>query len=53
VSYPEAVYRGEPGLTNATLRRAEHEPEIRYASGGVAHYLATGRSTNGQFGLYR
>jgi mannose-6-phosphate isomerase-like protein (cupin superfamily) len=53
VSYPEPVYRGEPGLTNAALRRAEHEPEIRYASGGVAHYLATGASTNGQFGLYR
>lgn len=53
LSYPEPRYMGEPGLVNARLRRAEHEPEVRYASGGTAHYLATGASTNGQFGLYR
>jgi len=53
LSYPEPRYMGEPGLANSRLRRAEHEPEVRYASGGTAHYLATGASTNGQFGLYR
>jgi mannose-6-phosphate isomerase-like protein (cupin superfamily) len=51
--YPDPVYTGEPGLANATLRRAGHEPEIRYRSGGAAHYLATGEQTNGKFGLYR
>jgi mannose-6-phosphate isomerase-like protein (cupin superfamily) len=53
VSYPEPMYLGEPGLVNARLRPAGHEPEIRYPSGGTAHYLATGKSTDGKFGLYR
>jgi mannose-6-phosphate isomerase-like protein (cupin superfamily) len=53
MSYPAPRYLGEPGLANATFRRADHDPEVRYPSGGAAHYLATGASTNGQFGLYR
>jgi quercetin dioxygenase-like cupin family protein len=53
MSYPEPRYLGEPGLTNATYRPADHEPELRYPSGGSVHYLATGASTGGQFGLYR
>ena len=53
MSYPEPRYSGEPGLVNATFRPADHEPEVRYAQGGTAHYLATGGTTNGQFGLYR
>jgi quercetin dioxygenase-like cupin family protein len=52
-SYPEPRYAGEPGLVNATLRTADHEPEVTYPSGGTVHYLATGASTGGQFGLYR
>jgi quercetin dioxygenase-like cupin family protein len=51
--YPEPRYTGEPGLVNATFRPADHEPELRYRSGGRVHYLATGASTTGQFGLYR
>jgi quercetin dioxygenase-like cupin family protein len=50
--YPDPVYTGEPGLANATLRRAAHEPEVRYRPGGTAHFLATGALTGGQFGLY-
>ena len=38
---------------NAVLRPVSQEPELRYVTGGTAHYLATGASTNGQFGLYR
>ncbi len=53
MSYPEPVYLGEPGLVNATYRPSDHEPELRYRSGGTVHYLATGASTSGQFGLYR
>ena len=53
MSYPEPVYLGEPGLANATLRPAGHPPEVRYPSGGTAHFLATGALTSGQFGLYR
>jgi quercetin dioxygenase-like cupin family protein len=51
--YPPPRYEGEDGLVNATLRRTDHEPEVRYPSGGTAHYLATHASTGGQFGLYR
>lgn len=51
--YPEPKYDGESGLANATLRRADAEPEVRYPSGGSAHFLATHHSTGGQFGLYR
>jgi mannose-6-phosphate isomerase-like protein (cupin superfamily) len=53
MSYPEPRYLGDGGLTNATFRPAGHEPELRYPSGGTVHYLATGASTGGQFGLYR
>ena len=53
MSYPEPRYLGEPGLANATFRPADHEPEIRQVNGGAVHYLATGDSTSGQFGLYR
>ena len=53
MSYPEPVYLGEPGLVNAAFRPATHDPEVRYRAGGTAHYLATGASTDGHFGLYR
>jgi quercetin dioxygenase-like cupin family protein len=53
VSYPEPRYDGDDGLTNARFRPSGHEPELRYPSGGTVHYLATGESTGGQFGLYR
>jgi mannose-6-phosphate isomerase-like protein (cupin superfamily) len=53
VSYPTPKYDGEPGLVNARLRPAGTEPEVRYKNGGTAEYLATGESTDGQFGLYR
>jgi mannose-6-phosphate isomerase-like protein (cupin superfamily) len=53
MSYPDPVYLDEPGLAAARLRPADHEPEIRQANGGAAHYLARGDETDGQFGLYR
>jgi mannose-6-phosphate isomerase-like protein (cupin superfamily) len=53
MTYPPPKYDGEPGLVNARLRRVGSEPEVRYKNGGTAEYLATGESTNGQFGLYR
>jgi mannose-6-phosphate isomerase-like protein (cupin superfamily) len=53
MSYPDAVYLGETGEINARFRPAGAEPELKYANGGAASYLATGASTNGQFGLYR
>jgi mannose-6-phosphate isomerase-like protein (cupin superfamily) len=53
VSYPEPRYLGDGGETSATVRRADHEPELTYPNGNTTHYLATGATTNGQFGLYR
>jgi mannose-6-phosphate isomerase-like protein (cupin superfamily) len=53
VSYPQPRYLGEGGEVSATYRPADHPPELTHASGGGAHYLATGASTGGRFGLYR
>ncbi|MEU0482965.1 MULTISPECIES: cupin domain-containing protein [Streptosporangiaceae] len=53
MSYPEPRYLGDTGEINATYRTADHEPELRSPGGTVTHYLATGASTNGQFGMYR
>jgi len=53
MSYPEPLYHGETGVISATLEPANRAPELTYPSGGTVHYLATGESTSGQFGLYR
>ena len=53
MSYPEPRYAGETGEASATYRPADHAPEITYPNGTTAHYLATGETTHGLFGLYR
>ncbi|MEN3310056.1 MAG: hypothetical protein V7603_6258 [Micromonosporaceae bacterium] len=53
MSYPEPKYRGVGGEHSATYRPAGHPPDLVYRTGNTVHYLATGASTNGQFGLYR
>jgi quercetin dioxygenase-like cupin family protein len=53
MSYPAPLYTGDGGLVNATLRPHDAAPELDLASMGGAHYLATGESTGGKFGLYR
>ena len=53
MSYPEPRYTGAGGEASATFRRASEPPELRYHSGNAVHYLATGASTGGRFGLYR
>jgi mannose-6-phosphate isomerase-like protein (cupin superfamily) len=53
MSYPEPRYRGDGGEAKARYRPDASMPELTYASGITVHYLATGKSTNGQFGLYR
>jgi mannose-6-phosphate isomerase-like protein (cupin superfamily) len=53
VSYPEPRYFGEGGEASATYRPAGEPPDLTYPSGNTAHYLATGASTHGLFGLYR
>jgi mannose-6-phosphate isomerase-like protein (cupin superfamily) len=51
--YPEPKYTGDGGVVSASLRPADAPPELSLGSGGAAHYLATGASTDGAFGLYR
>jgi mannose-6-phosphate isomerase-like protein (cupin superfamily) len=53
VSYPEPRYLGAGGEASATYRSADQAPDVTYPSGTTAHYLATGASTHGLFGLYR
>ena len=53
MSYPEPRYHGDGGEASATFRPHGAPPDITYASGGTADYLATGASTGGLFGLYR
>jgi mannose-6-phosphate isomerase-like protein (cupin superfamily) len=53
VSYPPPRFTGDRGEVSATYRPAGAEPELTYRAGNTVHYLATGASTHGQFGLYR
>jgi mannose-6-phosphate isomerase-like protein (cupin superfamily) len=53
MSYPPPRYLGDTGELTATYRPAVVEPELTYPSGNTVHYLATGASTGGLFGLYR
>ncbi|HZB21959.1 MAG TPA: cupin domain-containing protein [Blastococcus sp.] len=51
--YPPDRYPGTTGEVNAALRRADAPAELVLGGGGAAHYLATGATTGGAFGLYR
>jgi mannose-6-phosphate isomerase-like protein (cupin superfamily) len=53
MTYPEPRYVGDSGELTAVLRPADQGPELTTSSGAVVRYLATGASTNGEFGLYR
>ena len=53
MSYPEPRYLAEVGEPSATHRATGHVPELVYPNGTRVHYLATGASTGGLFGLYR
>jgi mannose-6-phosphate isomerase-like protein (cupin superfamily) len=53
MSYPPIRYRGDGGEVSATYRPFDAPPEVTYRNGGRVDYLATGASTEGDFGLYR
>lgn len=54
MTYPPPRYLGDEGEHSARYRPNGHKPELTYSkTGNTAHYLATGATTNGQFGLYR
>ena len=53
MSYPEQVYTGDGGEASATFRPVGQEAELVYPNGTRCHFLATGKTTRGTFGLYR
>jgi quercetin dioxygenase-like cupin family protein len=55
MSYPEPKYLGETGEASSTLRLYAQGPDLVIGKdpGTRVHYLGTGASTNGAFGLYR
>lgn len=53
MSYPPPLYDGAGGEATAWTAAAGREPELVYPNGNRVHYLATGASTGGLFGLYR
>ncbi len=52
MSYPEPRFHGATGEISATARPAGAAPELILPTTNV-HYLATGATTGGDFGLYR
>ena len=52
MSYPEPRYLGEHGEISAVYRPASTPPDLVTGTAST-HYLATGASTGGEFGLYR
>ena len=53
MSYPEARYLGDKGEITAVYRPANTEPDLEIGVIASVRYLATGASTDGEFGLYR
>jgi mannose-6-phosphate isomerase-like protein (cupin superfamily) len=54
MSYPEPKYHGDHGEVGvATYRPTDEKPALTNPSGATVDYLATGSSTDGEFGLYR
>ena len=53
MTYPDPRYLEDVGDVSAVFRPVDAAPELDLGSAGAASYLATGASTNGQFGLYR
>ena len=53
MTYPEAVYRGDTGEVSARFRSSTTKPDLVRRNGTEVHYLATGSSTDGLFGLYK
>lgn len=51
-AYPEPRYHGDGGEVTAWVRRAMDAPDLVLGNTDV-HYVATGTSTDGLFGLYR
>ncbi|TDD53274.1 cupin domain-containing protein [Nonomuraea terrae] len=52
MSYPPPRYKGDTGQVSAVFRPSTQAADLSYGGRNI-HYLATGGSTEGAFGLYR
>ncbi|MGW3493523.1 cupin domain-containing protein [Streptomyces sp. NPDC001020] len=53
MSYPKELFHGDKGEVSASLWKGNSPPDLEIGSRSRVHYLATGQSTGGQYGLYR
>lgn len=53
MTYPDPRYFGDGGEVSAVYRPDGQPAELVYPNGTRVHYLSTGASTGGLFGLYR
>jgi mannose-6-phosphate isomerase-like protein (cupin superfamily) len=54
MTYPPPQYHGDNGEKSAVYRPAGTAPDLVYPNNGTrVHYLSSGASTGGLFGLYR
>ncbi|WP_394821641.1 cupin domain-containing protein [Pendulispora albinea] len=53
MSYPDPRYLAKDGEVSAIYRPIHQKPDLTIGTHTVMHYLATGASTRGDFGLYR
>jgi mannose-6-phosphate isomerase-like protein (cupin superfamily) len=54
MTYPPPQYNGDNGEKSAVYRPAGTPPDLVYPNNGTrVHYLSSGASTGGLFGLYR
>ncbi|MGK5675657.1 cupin domain-containing protein [Micromonospora sp. URMC 106] len=53
MSYPPPRYASDAGAVSATFRRADTPPDLTIGVRSRVGHLATGATTDGQFGLYR
>jgi hypothetical protein len=52
LTYPPPLYLKTESEVSAWVRPAASTPEVSYPNGNSVHFLATGSSTGGLFGLY-
>jgi mannose-6-phosphate isomerase-like protein (cupin superfamily) len=53
MSYPTELFHGDKGEVSGSLRDGGGAPDLVIGGRTNVHYLATGASTGGQYGLYR
>jgi mannose-6-phosphate isomerase-like protein (cupin superfamily) len=53
MSYPKELFHGDKGEVSGKLTKSDSAPDLAIGVRTKVHYLATGESTSGLYGLYR